>query len=306
MDLDFEKTGELSPKSKEPCLTDYMDYRSYLQDYYIHRRKLSANDRRPYNYAVFSAGADIKSPNYLKMIIEGRRNLSDEMTRKFSKALGHNKEQSDEFQLLVQYNQEVAALKRNEYLRRLTQTRIDQQMRAGVEDRHIWNKVPNWVVWVLYAMTDQRGFELSLEGIRALLKGKVSDHEILVAMRALKDAGVVETDPATGHLKKARSWFDSADDIPVALIRKLQTEFMFLGLESLYQDPPLTREFGSLTLALTQSEFEELKFQLRKLRKQIYRDNSIARLQSKGERVYQFNVQLFELTHPAKDPEKDL
>ena len=79
-----------------PSISEYLDFRKLLADYYQYRREISKNEIRPYNYGVFSAAANIKSPNYLKMIIEGRRNLSDDMIGKFGKALGFNKEQSDE------------------------------------------------------------------------------------------------------------------------------------------------------------------------------------------------------------------
>ena len=74
---------------------------------------------------------------------------------------------------------------------------------------------------------------------------------------------------------------------------------MYLGLESLFQDSASDREFGSLTVSLTKTEFEQLKFQLRKFRKEINKDNSIKRMSTKGEKVYQLNLQLFPVTDKA-------
>ena len=75
---------------------------------------------------------------------------------------------------------------------------------------------------------------------------------------------------------------------------------MYLGLESLYQDSPTEREFGTLTLSLNKEEFEEIRFKLRQMRKALNKDNSIARSAKKGERVYQLNLQLFPVTNSAK------
>lgn len=66
-----------------PSLNEYMDYRLFLSDWYLYKRDLTKKDLRPYSFAMFSAAANIKSPNYLKMIIEGQRNLSEEMILKF-------------------------------------------------------------------------------------------------------------------------------------------------------------------------------------------------------------------------------
>lgn len=93
---------------------------------------------------------------------------------------------------------------------------------------------------------------------------------------------------------------DNPEEIPVVLIRRLQTQLMYMGLESLLQDSPVEREFGTLTLALTKSEYEDLRFQLRKFRKQIHKDNSIHRMKTKGERVYQMNLQLYPVTERSQ------
>ncbi|MCK6598597.1 MAG: TIGR02147 family protein, partial [Bdellovibrionaceae bacterium] len=87
--------------SVQPNLSDYLDYRLFLQEFYLYKKFVTKNDLRPYSYQLFSAAANIKSPNYLKMIIEGQRNLSDDMIGKFAKALGLNKDQTEEFSYLV-------------------------------------------------------------------------------------------------------------------------------------------------------------------------------------------------------------
>ena len=86
----------------------------------------------------------------------------------------------------------------------------------------------------------------------------------------------------------------------LALIRKLQMQLMYLGLESLYQDQASEREFGSLTMSLTEKEFEEIKFKLRQMRKALHKENSIARMTEKGDRVYQLNLQLFPVSNASK------
>ena len=50
----------------------------------------------------------------------------------------------------------------------------------------------------------------------------------------------------------------------------------------------------------TIKEFEEIKFKLRQMRKALHKENAIARMSSKGERVYQLNLQLFPVSNPSK------
>lgn len=283
-----------------PKLGEFLDYRKYLAAYYQFKRDLTRNDLRPYSYAVFSAAADIKSPNYLKMIIDGRRNLSPDMILKFAKAMGMNKEQTEQWKALVEFTQSSDPMQRNLYLKELTELRVNSQLKSGAIDAKAWEKVPSWVTWILYAMLDQQGVEFKPDKLAKLLRGVASESEISEALKGLVDAGEIVKDETTGEFKKSRNLTESAEDIPTALVRKLQSELMYLGLESLFRDSPAEREFGSATMTLTQEEFEELRFQLRKLRKLAQKDNAVKRMSGKGERVYQLNIQLFPVTETSK------
>lgn len=282
-----------------PDLSEYMDYRLFLADFYHMKKTQTRTSIRPYSYAIFSAAADIKSPNYLKMIIEGKRNLSNDMIAKFARACGLNKAQSDEFKLLILFNQAEDPADRNYALKILSEYRVESKLKLGKLDRKVFEKVPNWIGWIIFAMVDQAGVDFKIPQLKELLRGKASETEINHALEALIKSGELMRDETTGEIKKGQS-NEAPEEIPSALVRKLQMQLMYLGLESLYQDSATEREFGSLTLAMTEKEFEELKFKLRQLRKTLHKDNSIARMNAKGERVYQLNLQLFPVSNASK------
>jgi uncharacterized protein (TIGR02147 family) len=280
-------------------ISQYMDYRKYLADFYIFRREQTKNDLRPYSYQMFSAAANIKSPQYLRLIIEGKRNLSVDMVAKFAKALGLSKEQTEELKVLVNYTQSTDPSQRNRYLKELMEIRVSQKIKSGEIDSKAWEKVPSWVTWILYSMADQQGVTFDLPQLKKLLGEKATGDEIQEALKKLLESGQLIRDEQTGQIKKARPVMENADHIPVALVRKLQAELLYLGMESLFQDDPTEREFGTVTMALTEKEFEEIKFKLRQMRKQLTKDNLISREQSAGDRIYQLNIQLFPVTASA-------
>lgn len=282
-------------------LSDYMDYRLFLADFYLAKKNSTKASVRPYSYAIFSAAADIKSPNYLKMIIEGKRNLSLDMIARFAKACAFNKAQTEEFKLLVLFNQAEDPADRNYGLKQLSEYRVEQKLKHGEFDRKVFEKVPNWIGWIIYALIDQQGVTFETSQLRDLLRGKAAESEITEALENLIKSGELARDPETQVIKKVKRE-EAPDEIPSALVRKLQMQLMYLGLESLYQDAASEREFGSLTLALTSKEFEEIKFKLRHLRKSLHKDNSIARMTSKGDRVYQLNLQLFPVSNALRKP----
>lgn len=284
-----------------PALSEYMDYRLFLADFYLAKKHLTRASIRPYSYSIFSAAADIKSPNYLKMIIEAKRNLSPEMVVKFAKACQLSKAQTDEFKLLVGFNQAEDPADRNYALKKLSEFRVEQKMKHGELDRKTFEEMPNWIGWIIYALVDQEGVSFETSQLKDLLRGKASESEITEAVENLLKSGELVRDPITNTVSKGKPT-DAQKEIPSALVRKLQMQLMYLGLESLYQDAATEREFGSLTMSLTETEFEQIKFKLRHLRKSMHKDNLTARESSKGERVYQLNLQLFPVSNASKKP----
>src|SRR5262245_38701113 len=113
----------LADQKRPPRLNSFTDYRQYLREFYEFRRNQTRTHLRPYSYATFAAAADIKSPNYLKLIIDGQRNLSTEMAKRFSRALGHSRDEMEEFVALVDYSQAVEPLERNRFLKALADLR---------------------------------------------------------------------------------------------------------------------------------------------------------------------------------------
>lgn len=279
-----------------PEISQYMDYRKFLADFYAFKRDQTKKDIRPYSYQMFSAAANIKSPQYLRLIIEGKRNLSIDMVAKFAKALSLQKEQTEELKNLVNYTQATDPSERNRFLKELMEKRVNQQIKSGEIDSKAWEKVPSWVTWVVYSMVDQKGVNFEPAQLKQLLGEKATLDEITASLNKLLESGDLVKDAETGKIKRARPLMENADNIPVALVKKLQAELLYLGMESLFQDDPTDREFGTVTLSLTESEFEEIKFKLRQMRKQMTKDNSIARSQGEGDRIYQLNVQLFPVT----------
>tara|TARA_B100001248_G_C27399710_1_gene469147 strand:+ start:10811 stop:11677 length:867 start_codon:yes stop_codon:yes gene_type:complete len=276
-----------------PLLNDYADYRRYLKDYYQYKK---TSDRR-YNYGVFSARADIKSPNYLKLVIEGKRNLSDKMAEKFARAMEMDKEQSREFLTMVKYCQAKRNDERNLYLRELAELRVKKKIAKGEIKQEVWENIPSWVSWVIYEMADMEGVNLNDKNLAQLLRGNVRQQDVENAIEKLIQAGELKRNDIDGRLEKASDVTRNREDVPVALVKKLQSELIQIGMDSLYHDSAEEREFGALTLCLTEEEFEKLKFELRQIRKRIHRDTAVARKENKGKRIYQLNLQLFPLTN---------
>jgi hypothetical protein len=87
----------------------YLDYRAFLRDYYRARKAAG----RGFSYRSFSRRAELKSPNYLKLVMDGDRNLSADMAKRFATACGLRGDAQRYFIDLVAFGQAQAVAERS-------------------------------------------------------------------------------------------------------------------------------------------------------------------------------------------------
>ena len=285
----------LSPKEK-PKLSSYMDYRGYLRDFYLWKRSGTMSDLRPYSFAVFAAAADIRSPNYLKLVMEGTRNLSEGMAEKFARALGLNRGETDEFKALVAYSQASQPVERNTFLNRLNELRVQRKIDRGEMSSASWSAIPNWMGWVILQALDLCGGVATSLQIETWLSSRASRDGIRKTVQHLIQCGFVVFETETDQVRLSSRNLEKLGEMPSDLVRKIQSELILIGNETLFQDDPEDREVGSVTLSLNKEEFEQLKFELRHFRKKLQRQFAS---RSPGGDIFQVNFQMFGWTRKS-------
>jgi len=90
---------------------DYIDYRRFLKEYYAENKEAKSY----FSYRFFSSRAGIKSPVFLKLVMEGKRNLTRPVIEKFCKALDFKEKDALYFRHLVLFNQGKTAQEKQEH-----------------------------------------------------------------------------------------------------------------------------------------------------------------------------------------------
>lgn len=98
-----------------PSLFKYTEYRSYLKDFYLFQKKANT----AYTYEKFSQKAQVRSPNFLKLVIDGKKNLTPKTLLQFANALKLDEIERNYFEALVFENQAESLLEKRYYGKRL-------------------------------------------------------------------------------------------------------------------------------------------------------------------------------------------
>ena len=90
----------------------YLEYRKYLEDFYNLTKKLNPK----FSFRVFSDAAGVKAPNFLQLLIQGKRNLKQATIPRVAQALELNGEESEYFRLLVRFDRPQRAVTPGQYV----------------------------------------------------------------------------------------------------------------------------------------------------------------------------------------------
>ncbi len=283
----FDPTMETTQNSHNPQIRDYMDYRKFLRDFYNYKKENSAD----YSYRVFSRMAGLGSPSHLKMVVDGKRNLTHSTLGKYKRALGFKKKRDAHFfDLLVSYNQED----NNDRKIELFQAVIKEKEKQGVSllAKEQFNFLSQWHYVAIYVLVDCHDFKNDVEWIASRLRKKVSSSNIERAINDLIKIGLLEYDGQKG-LRQASGALDTPEEIHSMAVVPYHQNMIQLALNYLEDGQVSLREFNGGTIPMNKETLVKLKEKLREFRKEI---NLMTDKLDDVTDVYQFNMQLFPLT----------
>lgn len=103
-------------------ITAFNDFRKYLKHYYDFNKR----EDPQFTYSYFSKKAGIKSPNFLKLIIDGTRYLTTENLLKVARVTSMSFEETCYFETLAQYQQAENPKDKSYFKKKLKQTQDRQ------------------------------------------------------------------------------------------------------------------------------------------------------------------------------------
>lgn len=270
-----------------PDIFRYLNYRHYLKDFYRGQKEKRGSR---FSFRSFSRLAGFRSPNFLQLVMEGKRNLGPDGIQGFQKALRLNKEESAYFENLVRFNQSTTIDERNEWYRRLSRSKKYSEIREIEKDYFVY--FSHWyfpAVRELVLLTD---FKEDPQWISRRLSPPISAREAKTALELLQRLKFLRRDKA-GRLVQADRDITTPREVQSLAVANFHRQMISLATESIEKTPPLFRDISSLTLALSAERFKEVKRRIQEFRREL---NVLLSEGDNAEAVYQINFQIFNLS----------
>lgn len=265
---------------------EYTDYRKYLGAHYAAEKA-----RRPsFSYRAFARRAGFSSPNFLKLVIEGQRNLGKESVPSFAKALGLSGEEASFFADLVAFAQAPTVEEKNRHFERIAASRRFRAARRI--DGALFEYLSHWWTPAIREMAARRDFKEDPAWIAAELRPRIKAAEAKRALKTLETLGLLVRD-ARGRLVRGEPTLTTGHEVQSLAVVNYHRQMLERAAEAIESQPSARREFSALTVCVRAETIADLKARVQRFSEEILercdRDQD-------PEMIYQVNVQLFALT----------
>lgn len=271
---------------ERPSVYDYLDYRSFLSDMFNFRKNRNA----AFSYRYFSGKAGFASPNFLKLVTNGQRNLTNGSIAKVAKGFGLKKKEREFFENLVYMNQAATHDEKNHYYCKLVSI-TGSKNSAAIEKRQ-YDYFSKWYYPAIRELVAFSNGKIDPETIAARLHPKVPVKEVMSAINMLESLHLIEKRD-DGLWQQVHRNVSTGPEIKSLVVTNFHKEMMRLAAEAIDRVPPKRRDISALTLSVHSDTLSEIKDRIIAFRKELM---EMASADEALDTVVQINIQLFPLT----------
>lgn len=289
-----EESSEEQKKKKLPSVFQYTDYREYLSEFFVVKKELSP----AYSASAFvrRAGLGANSRGYLKLVIDGKRNLTPATVRAFSEALGLTSQESLYFENLVHFNQSEKAQDRKYYFERLLVASQGVRSKKLLILESQYQLMNHWYVMAIRELIAIDQFIEDPSWIVRALKGGLSTQEVELALHALMSLGLIERDPQTRKLKQNEGLMELLPKEFSPFLVNFHLGMIERAKEAIRDDDFSLRTAMGITLSCPKEKMSEIKKMIDEFSAQLL--EKFGTLPTGIDSVIQVNFQAFHLTNP--------
>jgi uncharacterized protein (TIGR02147 family) len=266
-----------------PQIFQYLDYRSFLADYFRWRRQVEPG----FSLRVFSRLPDLglTSSSFLSAVLKGRKNLSQPLRLRIGRALRLGTAELAYFETLVQYNQSRTADERSHHFAQLSRHHPSPARTLDATMLRLFSRWYYRVVWNYFAIRQDQN---SPAQIAKAIHPPITPAEVEEAVKVLLELRLIKR-LANGYAPTDRHIAaDPASAGAEALAH--QREMLSLALENLDRVPPEARQYGAMTFSISARGMARVMERLDAFRGEV---RDLVEGDEGGDRILALGMQLF-------------
>ncbi len=267
---------------------EYQNFRIYMRDFYTERKSRSG-----FTWRDFAKAAGYSSPVFLKLVCDGKSNLSEVGVERVASAMDLVGIDLRYFRLLVAFNQEKDSTKKKSIFKEMRALAKENSMEMVGEDQ--FDYYDSWVNPVVREMAPQMNNATPAQ-IADRLAFETKTEEVKKALALLQKVGLLKKGQ-DGFEQAAKSITTGNLEVASLSVREMHRQMGELAVRALDEIPVKDRDISGLTLGISDNAFYRISKEIADFRRRV---TSIVLNDSGESRVFRLNVQLFPLTKEFK------
>lgn len=264
---------------------EYQNFRVYVRDFYTERK-----DRSGFTWRDFAREAGYSSPVFLKLVCDGKANLSEVGVERVAAAMGLAGVDLQYFRELVAFNQAKDGAEKKSRFAHLRRLARENNREIIGEDQYDYFE--SWKNPVLREMAPNMPGATPAQ-LASKLAFDAETAGVKKSLNLLQKTGILEKD-AAGNFKQGSKAISTGNlEVASLSVREMHRQMGELAVRALDEIPVKERDISGLTMGLSEEAFQRVSMEIEAFRRRIV---AIAMEDSRTDKVYRLNMQLFPLT----------
>ncbi|HMA63606.1 MAG TPA: TIGR02147 family protein [Chitinispirillaceae bacterium] len=273
-------------KIKQPNIYTYIDFRAYLLDYFTYRCQIMKN----YSHRIMAKELGFPSPNYIKLVMDGQRNVGLRSIDRLMRGLQLNDKEQEFFSNLVFFSQAKTNIGKNYYYGLMSSIR--NPLNTASITTGAYRYYNEWYHCVVRELTTREKPPVNAATIAKKIKPRITATQVKKSIDLLLELGFIVANEDGTYSQSSRVLPTEHEVVSVG-IRNYQLKMIDIAKECIDSVPQDKREISSTTLSISADAMTRIKKRIQEFENELFQ---IARESQNPKHVYQANFQFFPLT----------
>jgi uncharacterized protein (TIGR02147 family) len=241
---------------------EYTDYRQYLADFYNYKKQTTPG----FSHRLFLKKAGMSGPNFLKNVIDGKKNLSADSIKKFAKACRLSVKETEYFSYLVKYSQARTFQEKQRHFIALSGFSHRSETQRIRSDQ--FDYLSRWHNLAIREYIHSHRFLDDYRGLVKAIIPKITPRQAKKSVKLLLDLGLIRPGE-DGNYEVSDRIISTGSDINTIAARNLHKSMMEISCRVMDSTTAENQYMRTIMGSFSDGAFGRIKLELDNTRKKI-------------------------------------
>ncbi len=269
---------------------EYLDYRSYLSDYYTFRK----SERETFSLRFLGSKIGIDA-SYLSKVFKGDRHIAEKSLDKLCSYINFSVDEVRYFKILFLFNKSKKEEQKGIYFEKLLALRPRRQ--TNIEQSQ-YRYFSEWYHSALRLVLEYYPFHIddSYQALGEQLSPSITASQAKESISLLLKLELIRSSSA-GRLLLSDTAISTGESWHSLAITNYQKKVIELSSESIARHPQDERDISTVTMNITQKEFKMVQRMIKEFRSSVI---DYVNQAEEPDQTFQLNVQMIPISKPLQ------